>query len=249
MEVDDLPDLSDWRFVEIWTLEEAAMLWAAIDPMEHLGKRLSELSVRIHPAQYKKALLFLRAAKEAVCAGTLPFTDAWEDHMDEQGNFWSNKIEFPKLPDPARIAAEMTRVQQAAFVKWAQSKSIPSYRKTLTQARKPQEQMVVQTKEKHETLQEEVLLLAKPSPLDITHPCHPAELKAGIEVWETVVSTGAHEGAKSVKAALRDVLDSHPEYSQLSNEAKIRVSTTANWKKEGGATKTPTKVDPTTPSK
>lgn len=244
MDIGQLPDLSDWRFVEVWTLEEAAMLWAAIDPMAHHGKRLADMSGAVHPVQYRKALVFLRAAKEAVCAGTLPFTEAWEDHSDEYGNSWSNKIDFPDLPKPLNISADMTRVQQAAFLKWAKSKHIPSMKQSIKSAAPPQ---VIHTELAQESQPKPVLLLDKPSPLDQSHPCHPEELRVGFEVWEKVVSTGAHEGVKSPKTALRAELDAHPEYKQLSNEAKARISIAANWKKEGGATKTPTKASLPTP--
>ena len=43
MELHQLPDLSGWRYVEIWTLEEVAMLWAGIDPADHDGNRLHSL--------------------------------------------------------------------------------------------------------------------------------------------------------------------------------------------------------------
>ncbi|WP_343739957.1 hypothetical protein [Delftia tsuruhatensis] len=246
MELQELPDLSDWRYVEVWTLEEAAMLWAAIDPADHIGKRLAELRGRTNPKQYKKAVIYLRAAKEAVCSGTLPFTDAWEDYMDEQGNCWTNKVEFPNLPEPIRISAEMTRVKQAAFLKWAQSKNIPSYRQSLAQAAKARTHTTVAAEVVHP--EPEVPLLGKPSFLDPSHPYHPVELRAGVEVWEAVVTTGAHEGAKSVKDALMSALEAHPEHSKLSNEAKSRITVSANWNKKGGATKTPSKGNPPTPS-
>ena len=52
MELQQLPDLSDWRYVEVWTLEEAAMLWAAIDPAEHHGKQIIDLRESVSPRQY-----------------------------------------------------------------------------------------------------------------------------------------------------------------------------------------------------
>lgn len=35
MDSQQLPDLLDWRYVEAWTLEDAAMLWAATDPLDY----------------------------------------------------------------------------------------------------------------------------------------------------------------------------------------------------------------------
>lgn len=245
MDINQLPDLSGWIHVEVWTLEEAAMLWAAIDPMEHAGKRLEELKPNLCPAQYKKALLFMRATKEAVCAGTLSFTDAFEEDYDDMNGYWMRKVSFPDLPDPTLVVAHKTRVKQAVFMLWAKSKNIPSYRQSLTQSKTLQLPTTVQGE--HNPTQPAPLLLPLPAFLDTSHPCHSAELRAGAEVWDAVVSTGAHEKAKSVKEAILGALDTHPEYKQFSTEAKKRLSTVVNWNKEGGATKTPTKAKPPTP--
>ena len=245
MEMHQLPDLSGWRYVEVWTLEEAAMLWAAIDPMDYPGKRLAELKTYFRPEQHKKALLFLRAATEAVCAGTLSFTEAFEEDYDDNHGAWTRKVAFPDLPAPDAVVAHRTRVKQAVFMLWAKSKNIPSYRQSLTQSKALQLPTTVQGEQNQG--QPAPLLLPLPAFLDASHPCHSAELRAGAEVWDAVVSTGAHEKTKSVKEALYGALDAHPEYKGLSTEAKKRISTVANWNKEGGATKTPTKAKLPTP--
>ncbi len=245
MDIHLLPDLSGWRYVEVWTLEEAAMLWAAIDPIDYTGKRLNELKVELHPVQYKKALLFLRAATEAVCAGTLPFTEAFEEAHDNDYGAWTRKVDFPDLPAPTVVVEHLTRVKQAAFILWTKSKNIPSYRQSLTQSKTLQLLPTVQ--DEHQSAQPVPLLPPMPAYLDPSNPLSPIELRAGTEIWEIVISTGAHEKAKSVKDAIRCALDMHPEYSLLSNEAKMRIATVVNWSKTGGATKTPTKAKLPTP--
>lgn len=244
MDIHQLPDLSGWRYVEVWTLEEAAMLWAAIDPMEHFGKRLVELELKadLHPAQHKKALLFLRAATEAVCAGTLPFAEAWEIDEDHYHGSYKRKVDFPELPEPLKIAPHLTRIGQAAFLKWANSKKIPSYRQSIMQNSKAPLTAIPPVE--HPTVQPVPLLLPMPAFLDPSNPLSPVEMRAAADVWEIVVSSGAHERAKSVKDAMRVALDEHPEHSILSNEAKRRIATVANWNKDGGATKTPTRATP-----
>jgi len=239
MDIHQLPDLSDWRYVEAWTLEEAALLWAAVEPFDHAGKRVSELSDELTATQYKKARLFLRAVTEAVCAGTLPFMEAWEEGFDDNHGFWTRKVAFPELPEPTQVAGHLTRVGQLAFVKWAHSKNMPSYRQSLLQSKKTQLPVTVQTE--HQPVQPAPLLLPMPAFLDPSNPLSPVEMRAAADVWEIVVSSGAHERAKSVKDAMRAALDAHPEHSILSNEAKKRISVVANWNKDGGATKTPTK--------
>ena len=241
MDIHQLPDLSDWRYVEVWTLEEAAMLWAAIDPIEHDGARLGKLKGKLPAAQYKKALLFLRAVSEAVCAGTLPCAEAWEEDYDDANGAWCRKVDHPGLPNPTQIAAHLTRVRQAVFMKWAESKNMLSYRQIITQAKKMP--LLVAADAELPPAQPTTLLLPMLACLDPSNPLSPIELRAGAEAWEIVISTGAHEGTKSPKKAIRHVLDTHPEYSQLSNEARSRISTVANWDREGGPPKTPTKAN------
>lgn len=199
------------------------MLWAAIDPMDYPGKRLAELKTYFRPEQHKKALLFLRAATEAVCAGTLSFTEAFEEDYDDNHGAWTRKVAFPDLPAPDAVVAHRTRVKQAVFMLWAKSKNIPSYRQSLTQSKALQLPTTVQGEQNQG--QPAPLLLPLPAFLDASHPCHSAELRAGAEVWDAVVSTGAHEKTKSVKEALYGALDAHPEYKGLSTEAKKRIST------------------------
>jgi len=131
VELHELPDLSDWRLIEVWSIEEAAMLWAGIDPMEHVDVRLSDLKHAVSLLQYRKAFTFQRAIAEAVCGGTLPFVEAWEEHNDYNNGPWDKKIEFPELPEHSLIVHHLTRVSQAAFMKWAQSKKMWSLKQSL----------------------------------------------------------------------------------------------------------------------
>ena len=57
--------------VEVITIDEAAMLWAAIDPLNHIGVSISALNGRVAAAQHKKALIFKKAISEGVCAGVV----------------------------------------------------------------------------------------------------------------------------------------------------------------------------------
>lgn len=228
------------------------MLWAAIDPMDYPGKRLENLGAVINPAQFKAAQIYLRAVKEAVCAGTLPFTDAREERQNDQGFEWTEKVEFPRLPEPLYVSASQTRIQQAAFLKWAQSKKIPSMRQTLMQKERAQKRGCVADADLVQERSpvsggDSQLLLAAPSPLDTTHPCHPPELGVAIEVWTHVVSSGVYNGAKTPKTVIEAVLNTDPKYAGISGIAKERIATTANWNKKGGPPKTPGKTNPPTP--
>lgn len=53
----DLPDLSDWRFVPILSLEQAALLWGGIDPA--FIPTFAIAKQRAHPLQYRRANIAL----------------------------------------------------------------------------------------------------------------------------------------------------------------------------------------------
>ena len=70
---------------------------------------------------------------------------------------------------------------------------------------------------------------------DKTSPSYPLELDAAIKAW-LAVSSNKEKGKP--KAKIRAWLDSHATFKKLSNEAKERIATVANWDKLGGATRT-----------
>lgn len=238
MDADYLPDLSDWRYVEVWTLEETALLWAAIDPMDYIGMRLNELASHIPKERYKKAQIALRAITEAVCCGTLPFSEAWE----EGDGFDAIKTEFPNNPDINTVIPHMTRIRQSAFLKWAAEKKFPSYKQHVINSRRLVQSQTIEgdIREAPENASNATppLLLPSTDFLDPSNPLSPEELRICAEVWNIVVSEGLHEGSKTPKTAILSVLDSRPQFAKVSRDAKNRVSVVVNWKK-GGPQKTP----------
>lgn len=228
MDSEELPNLDDWRNVEAWTLEEAAMLWAAIDPFDHLGERLNELGNKVPFTRRRKAMIYQRAAVEAVCAGTLPFVVAKEWGEDCNGNEWENVISPQSLPDRDKVLPHKTVVKQAAFMSWTQSKGIKSYRQIRTRARAS---TVVAAP-----------VVALPSPIlpDLSHPRAPVELIVATEVWGEVSGHDYIDGTSPnpKKLALKRIED-HPVGKNLSEAAKDRISTSINWKQGGGCPKTP----------
>lgn len=68
---------------------------------------------------------------------------------------------------------------------------------------------------------------------DKNHPHHPSELYSAIKAWQAV---NASPGKGQPKARIRAWLDENAK--DLSNEAKERIATAANWHKVGGATRT-----------
>lgn len=67
---------------------------------------------------------------------------------------------------------------------------------------------------------------------DVTSQNYPIELKFAIQAWQAVSTS---EGKGKPKARIKKWLN---ENTELSNEAKERIATVANWDKTGGATKT-----------
>ena len=228
MDSDELPNLADWRNVEAWTLEEAAMLWAAIDPFDHLDVRLKDLGNKVSSIRRRKAMIYQRAAVEAVCAGTLPFVVAKEWHEDFNGNQWENTIGPQNLPDRDTVRPHRTVVKQAAFMKWTQSKGIKSYRQI--HVRETALNVVV------------TQAVAVPSPVlpNHSHPRAPTELIVGIEVWGEISGADYIDGTSpNPKQVARRAIENHPLGKNLTAAAKDRVSTSANWKQGGGCPKTP----------
>lgn len=236
----DLPDLSDWRFIEVWTIEEAALVWAAINPMDHMNVRLHEMRGLVPSTQYAKACIYQRAIAEAVCGGTLSFVTAWEERPGYEC-VHEKEVSFPDLPESGYILHHMTRVSQAAFIKWAQSKKMWSLK---------QQQRLLESQNRHEdydsrnTIEMELskpsLALPAPIYLDSTHPLSAAELVAANEAWMAVTQDGNPKNSgTAVRAAMMKFLNSHPVHRALGGAAKDRICTVANWDKKGGATKTP----------
>lgn len=68
--------------------------------MDHQGQRLEDLGAVINPSQFKRSQVFLRAAKEAVGAGTLSCDRAFEEEPDGYVNWMMREVEFPNLLYP-----------------------------------------------------------------------------------------------------------------------------------------------------
>ncbi len=70
---------------------------------------------------------------------------------------------------------------------------------------------------------------------DKASPNYPPELDAALQAWRAVTAT---EGKGKPKARIKVWLDENAKEFDLSDEAKKRIATVANWDKKGGATRT-----------
>lgn len=228
MELEELPDLSDWRIVDVWTLKEAAMLWAAIDPLDHENKRIDELGHDVPLTQRKKALIFQRAVTEAVCAGTLAFVSAWELHGSEQGDTWEIEVTHPKLPNPNKLIPEKTRVNLAAFMHWVNIKKILSYRQIKSRSKT------------NSHAPSATVLLPKPDFRDLSNPRAAKELITAMDIWDEISGDDYIDGVSpNPKQVAMNAIERHPIGKELPTAAKGRITTLVNWRQKGGCNPTP----------
>jgi hypothetical protein len=129
LNIHTLPDLSGWRVIEVWTIEEAAMIWAGLDPIDHQVDDLDKIKGLVSERQYKKSWIARRAFVEAISQGTLPFVNAYEWNSSGY-DCWAEEVIFPNLPDANRTITNRTRIAQAALLKWAKGK-YPTLREDL----------------------------------------------------------------------------------------------------------------------
>ena len=241
MNLDDLPDLSGWRIIPIWTIKEAALIWSAVDPWDYADIDIFDLKGKLTLSQYKKALSFQRAACEDVCRGILPFEEAFEKQDDWQNGPWYKEVEFPEIPRHDRIAPDKTRITLAAIILWAKKKQILTYRQILEMGQ-TRSLVAVGTKADPDDAPDiQTLQLLGPPPfLDPQHPLASAEIRASHDAWNAIAAMGSPEmNGAEIKAAVRKFLDGHEEYKNFPEQAKDRVSTVTNGKKKGGPPRTP----------
>ena len=230
MDKKELPDLTDWLTIEVWTLEEAAMLWAAVDPFDHHDVRINKLGKEVSFSQRRKAMVYQRAAIEAVCVGTLPFVLAMERSFDDDFNQWMETIHPHALPDRSKIVAHGTILKSAAFINWAKSKKIQSYRQLVS---KSGTSVVVEAPAP-------VPALPKPDFRDPSHPRAAIELITAIDIWEGISGHDYIDGVSpNPKRVAISAIELHPIGKELPLAAKDRISTLTNWKQKGGCNPTP----------
>lgn len=125
--VDDLPDLSHWKHVKEFSLNDAALLLAGIDPLDYDMKAIS----RKDNPRWKLALGMLRAIKSSIRQGSLAIQVAVA--RDWNGNaFQCSPTSYEnELDDDA------TLVTRAALMGWIEREKIDFARPASTKVSKP----------------------------------------------------------------------------------------------------------------
>lgn len=137
---------------------------------------------------------------------------AFLQRLDEFKKIWGS-CDHPEINPPQY------------FVKWALSKKLPM---PWLDAAIKQSLLPVDIANDKQSEQTQLLL-----ELNKTSPTYPSELDIAIRAWLAISATG---GKGKPKQRIREWLNSNT--TELSNEAKERISTVANWDKKGGATST-----------
>lgn len=247
MKLEQLPDLSDWRHVESVSIDEGALLWAGIDPLDHLNTRIIDLRDRVPSLQYKKALIFQRAISEGVCSGALSFVEAWE-LAGEWENERSVQVEPFSLPTVREISTNMTRIKLAALGKWAEKKNMISVKAQLNRDQRAAALLTMNAGKNDAVLDVEVkpvsvLALTGPSIHDQTYARYSAKLSAAVSAW--LAEHEMPDGVSPKKAMTDWITERADKFGLIGTDGKPMVTaikeaaTTANWNQKGGAPKTP----------
>ena len=224
------------------------MLWAGLDPSDFINLRIEELKDRVNSVQYKKAILFQRAISEAVCGGSLGFVDAYKNSGSYEGE-WIELVDFPKLPSHNSIVIHMTRITQAAFMRWAMSKNIPSYKLSLQRTERARAAIVAPVIEVLEVVVDvspvgsKELLLLGPSVHDATHAKYSPRLSAALKAWEATpeIPIGRTPKQAVIDYLTKDAINlglAHGDGSPMTKMIE-KIAETVNWNQKGGPPRTP----------
>lgn len=124
-----LTNLSIWATVEIISLEEAALLWAGIDPTFCRSLRDAE---KLNSRQYQHAYVSRRAFLSGVSLGTLPTNELW--CFDWNGTSFLH--EDKQLPNISDIDPQKTTVNSQALISWAEKKRVMTMKQIVNQFKK-----------------------------------------------------------------------------------------------------------------
>ncbi|WP_448977453.1 hypothetical protein [Neisseria sp.] len=120
----DMPDLSDWRLAPLWTLEQAALLWAGINPAFFTFRDIWQE----HPRKQARAKIALQAFSGGIVLKTLTVHELYL--FDERGDAYcgNQKTTAFSMND---IAPNDTTIMQDVLISWASKERVLSLRQTI----------------------------------------------------------------------------------------------------------------------
>ena len=120
----DMPDLSDWRLAPLWTLEQAALLWAGINPAFFTFMDIWQE----HPRKQARVKIALQAFLGGIVLKTLTVHELYL--FDERGGAYcdNQKTAIFRMGD---IAPSDTTIMQDVLIGWASKERVLSLRQTI----------------------------------------------------------------------------------------------------------------------
>jgi hypothetical protein len=236
-------DLSHWHLVNRLTLEQAAHLAVGFDP--NLSEELStaqKAKVRLlTKVLYDAFVVAYRKAENKLAGLTAPpeiiAPDIWDVSLGELNSYellcdLSDALEdplnqpLPKL-NTDRYPGTFGRDELNYWFLW---KGWPTCYDFCHESSSGIGAHSIFLPRRQQSMEEVTQIFL--SRLNKNSPTYPPELDAALRAWHEVSTT---EGKGKPKARIRAWLDSN---TDLSNEAKERIATVANWDKVGGASRT-----------
>jgi hypothetical protein len=128
-EVNDLPDLTHWKHVKEFSLNEAALLLAGIDPLDYDMQAIHRKAT----GRWKIAIGMLRAIKSSIRQGSLAVQVAIS--IDYNGNaFECSPTSYENVLDD-----DLTIITRASLLGWIEREKIDFVRPPSTKQIKPTE--------------------------------------------------------------------------------------------------------------
>ena len=228
-------DFEHWSKAAYWSLDEAIALsfgknpnivnWVKVNPLTGVSKFASDYASRrdlalraVHCRKlYDKVMpsIFLSWTKEL----QLEIPAALIAEVEKMGGTATNWLEKyqeieRKYQKQSKELSELETNTKALNAKFNEELH------QLKDAINKNEQFIIDSINEHMTAE-----ISK----------YPTELAAAVQAWRAVFNT---TGKSKPKAKIKVWLDTHETFKGLSNEAKERIATVANWDKLGGATRT-----------
>lgn len=135
IELAHLPDLSAWRMAPLLTLEQAALLWAGIDPSVHSD--INKLNQVSH-IQRQRAKIALQAFLGGVVLKTLTVYELWV--FSDDINNYTCKVDSQYSPSIEEINCRRTLVMRDVLIAWAAKEGVHTLRQTLNIQKAQQEE-------------------------------------------------------------------------------------------------------------
>ena len=139
----DMPDLSDWRLAPLWTLEQAALLWAGINPAFSTFEDIRQE----HPRKQARAKIALQAFSGGIVLRTLPAHELYLRDAGGWANCVSQKTAIFSMND---IEPKDTTVMQDVLIGWASKERVLSLRQTIQAEERARQEAAKAEAEKQE---------------------------------------------------------------------------------------------------